>query len=242
MPRGHQDWLVNTGQLPFVDRDVLEAIAREGAPCTFIRSGRAVYVDTFDSTLGPWYFTVRGTGSAAAIVTTGQFRGAGCLKLTPGSDGAFSGTLAKDMPLILSGRMGFEMMVWHGLLHDVLSMTVYIVIDEVLQTYAVYYDAENARIYVVDWDSGGDIVYDGFGDVRNANPAYHLIKMVIDTDKQQYVQIQFDNKILDASAYTPEIAAQAVPDYLGVRLVCSDGEGTQGPVYVDDFLITVDEP
>lgn len=242
MPRGAPDYSNVTAYNPLhrLDDDA-ELAARLGSVNVFDRAGNVIYIDTFSKGIPQWTIHTYGTGSAASVTTERAASPPFSLKMTTGSDGAHAIKAELKMPYHHDCKMGVE----YSFTHHVNS----------LEHWCVLYHRDGAtrREYfvVLDIDDGVIKVYDSDGAYKNFASGLNLksdafvfnqCKLVVDTENDAYVRFTFNNQTWSLEDYAPhEVSESSVP-YIAVNVQFTGDAGSSRDHYLDNVIVTQNEP
>lgn len=245
---GHPDYAapVGLGNIPvgpiYTMGDLGELAVRLGSIVSFDRRGSVVWLDDFEDNLGKWIASGGGTGNSQALSTDTARGGAKSAKLVTGSDAAGNYALLSrwfSLPKSYS-RMGLE---FHYSINDsnwylVLGFTIY---------ESDYYYRARVRVYqtgeIQIEDSTGTFQTVGtltmpFGSIT----LFNALKLVVDVSERKYERLLFNQEEYDISTYSlyrlPTLGAY----YAIVAIGCYTSEAVGKTFYVDDFILTQNEP
>jgi hypothetical protein len=264
MARGHRDWFIETGAYAFGDIDVAEAMVRLGSPNVYRRSGRVIYLDSFECGVGGWqYFDPAGTtGKVESIASqpiSGDnqliIHGRRCAKITPSATGDANGEwrthMIKRLPRIWNGDLGIEALIasspsakaitlglglWDGPTYAPAEVTVDLANQDLLYRSAV--SGAFAAIYT----KAADLEY---GELRMAGERpWAYLKLVVSSDLTKYRYALWNQQEIDLSGLViPSVApGSAFFAHLGVTVIAWGSTNAQQPAYVDALVVTQDEP
>lgn len=242
MPRSAPDWYPLRRQVySTVSTDMAEVAARLGSPVVHDRRGTVIYIEDFASGLSHWILSVP-TGGAAHLSLFRARHGLLSLRLFSPT-GAFAATEAfrRFPPPPLAGRVGVESSfdVYHGV--------------GLVQLFLSYRDGQRAAAYGVRFSAASAEVtyFDATGSWATLVPPFTLPvdldrfytwKLVVDPARYQYVRLLIDDRIYDMSG----IAAYTQPDtsFTSLRVGVGALGTASGSItaYIDDIIVTVDEP
>jgi hypothetical protein len=271
MSRGYPDWQVQTGQSAYVEFDAGELAARLGSVNTFRRSGRVLYATGFEGLVtgivNDWSFFVPAgsSGYIAPFIGEGSsgkkqpYHGATSLAIVPtdvaDADGVMRTNAIKLLPALWSGRLGVEMEVAahensQGFMLDIswddsttirtAGIWVNFLTDRILYRssssgYGAGSFTDLAALPGGQWESQAGV------SLRWGN-----LKLIVASDLTQY-----HNLLLNNRNFATEIRGLAVPtavpvvtafERISIQVNAIDDDGTNGPLYIDDVIVTNDEP
>jgi len=215
------------------------------------RTGRVIYQDDFEtytSVLTEKWLQSQGT---TTLDTGSPFRGKVAAKLVTAASIGAQGQITKTFQAAQNNRIGVEFW-WDpiGALADIDNMTIQ----------CSFYDGTNSTtsklIYFftnasgtqkwqyldntnswVDVPTGAQtIYYDG------SYPCYHHFKAVLDFNNAKYVSFVSDNKIFTPATLGMYVVGDATYPRIVIRLGITAKTATAITMYVDDFILTDQEP
>ncbi len=109
MPHGTPDWgLVGPKSTVYGLDDLGELGVRLGSPVVWDRRGDVVFATDFRNGAGDVYLDWVGAAGGSVLHAGNTRQGAYCLKLTAGSDLTLWAAVTKNLPFLVSGRLGME--------------------------------------------------------------------------------------------------------------------------------------
>jgi hypothetical protein len=221
--------------------DLGELAARLGSPITHDRRGDVVWWDDFECGLTKWGSALSGTGAAAALSTARARNGRSSALLTAGSDAGASALIAHNQTIPRLSRLGFEFsfslggaiasLSWELLLFDGTTT---------LSAIITWGDAANALTYRN--SGGGGTVFATGVDLLAEATMFHTGKVVVDRAAGQYVRFVLDSTEYDLSGIAALTGASVVAPRLTVDVALLGNAGSNNTVYVDDVILTQNEP
>jgi hypothetical protein len=240
--RGHPDWQVNTGQFSFLDMDTAEAMVRLGSPNVYTRSGRVLYIDSFEDNLSPWVVDGSGVGYAAALATDRVMHGSRSCKLTPGSTVGKYAKIVKRFPLIRSANMGIEVLFSQAIAATSIQFGLETVSGGELYRFGFKGSSDTGKLEIEISPAGTFVTIDTIGQLRSANPDWRLLKAVVDPVTHYWKSLQLNAEKWDLSDYLGVFEVGGAPDRVLVQYFGYDTSGVQSPTWLDSFILTIDEP
>lgn len=242
MQRGApDDYQLRTWAATYPIGDLGELAARLGSIVIFDRRGGVIYLDDFNDGLLHWTKGVAGAGSSVAP-SSAYARHAGCsIALTVGAVVNSSAQLLGVFPYKDTGTFGWEIAftVNTDVLRIITEMRIYdgtyFIRPGIRYTHSTRaLDYRDAAAAWVNFATGPVL--------READYCFHIAKLVADIDTPAYVRFLLDGVEYDLSSYTPP----KTPDATGQQInpmITLYGDATHGEtIYVDDAILTIDEP
>lgn len=221
--------------------DMGELAARLGSIVTFDRRGDVIWLDDFESDVQKWTFNQTGVGGALVSDATRARNGGFCAHLTTGGALGNIGATTHRSPYQVISKTGFE-----------ISFTLNGNISEYLFS-LYFYDGVNYHAAIVRFlPATNTLEVDNNGawvQVATAIPMaaalylFHTLKLVGDfTAIMQYVRVILNEVEYDLSAYNLREALNPAGRQLSVALQLTTGVASSQGCYVDDAIITQNEP
>ncbi len=242
MPRGQPDFgLYAVKETVTGLADVGELAARLGSIVTFDRRGDVIWLDNFENDLSAWYEAGTGTDHDAYMSAESSRNGAFSCKLITGSGGYGTGKIVHLGSGLVHSKIGVEV-----------SWTLKTTLDQ-LRLKFLYYDGETSYDYRIRWDKPSSklLYYNADADFIAFTPArplsysdylYHTLKFVMDLPNKKYNRVILDNIPYDLSAYSVRTdSTTAAPKYeltIATQVIADSNVAS----YVDDIIITQNEP
>lgn len=239
---GAPDWGVMAGkQTVYALHDMAELAARMGSIDTFDRRGDVVHLEDFEAG-GKRYLYYSGgvTSDPVTSVATAK-TGAISAKMTTQAEPPYYCTLHAYHPLPRLTGIGFEAAFTLEADHHFVKISLdhYNGADDYYAE--VRYDLVDKALYVRHSDGALKTIASGLA-LFPYYKAWHVIKLVADYKTGKYQRVILDDKQYDLSAYSLyRVGATALVYLLNSIDFYAPGE-TQLVSYVDDVIITQNEP
>ena len=225
----------------FSVEDLAEHAARLGSIDVFDRRGDVLFLENFEHGLGAWATGALGAGDSVAISPAWSRSGGYCALLTNGTSGADETTLTTAVHYPQLSLFGFESAVAFdaGLWRLHWDIRHY---DGVhFHQFLVRYDyatkllqVSNAGTYVT-LATGLKLVV--FGDYL-----YHDTKLVVDLSSNRYVRFILNDSEYDLSAYSRRELSSTESPHVNVEIRVYGIVTVASHVYVDNVILTQNEP
>jgi len=221
--------------------DTGELAARLGSPVTFDRRGNVIFIEEFTDGLARWVTAGSGTGhTQSTTIERWNKRGISC-KMTTGDAATNYKQLRHFTPFPVVGKIGFE--VSFTIDENAEYMSFYnVAFDGTYGHYGQFrfYPPAMELKYK---DSTGDYVSLAAGlNLSTNDKMFHTFKFVHDIKTDRYVRAIFDSYTYDMSALTSfkdeETTSIGLQTYLYIRT----GSAVSSVMYVDDVILTQNEP
>ena len=223
--------------------DLGELGVRLGSIDTYDRRGNVIWLDGVEDGLAPYYTASDGTGASVAQSNAASRNGGYSIALTAGSDGSHSARARRYHGQAIAGKMGFESSFALSAAVGDYTITINLYDGTRLTSYGLKYDPALAKLYILQlvmglavWTEVGDL------DLFNHQHLFHTLKLVVDTDADAYIRLMLDALTFDLSAYTPYSVANASNPYVNWDHLYTGRLGQNDVLYLDDFILTQNEP
>lgn len=217
-----------------------ELAARLGSPITYDWRGQVLYLNTFENGIGAMRSVASGTGASVSIVPDFALTGGYTCKLVGGSTPLTYAQIKVYISGPPSGRIGG--MARFG--PDGAGQGFAVVLTLVIDGY-VYVGGVRINLVTDDieyYDPGGG--YTKLADVALYKLRYYWygVKVVVDFTTKKYVRVMFGRTSWDLSALDLAQGVAATEEYLTATCEVHSRSGYNDTVYVDSFILTVNEP
>lgn len=242
MPHGQRDWSnIGAGQVVHGMSDMAELAARLGSPDTFNREGNVLFIDSFESGLGAWYTWALDAGDSVKISPTWSRTGGYCVLLTNAAVSPNATRLRTSIHYVVLGAIGCEF----TLAFDNNIKYIYVYLDHydgaVQHRFNFRYDHPNQQLDIYT-DKGYVPIDDAIVLATWDEYRYHDVKMVVDIATDKYMRIIFNNIEYDLSTYSAGTFTPAGGPYIDFWLSATGNEASISHVYVDNVILTQNEP
>lgn len=235
MTQTFRDWgtlgAVNTAP----DIDLTELPARLGSPVTIRKSGRVYVYDPFDNLVS--WLSAPGTGS---IVTDPNFsmRSGSSVKMACGNTNA---SLTRSVPLITFNRAGLELTFAPDLACDSqlsMQITAHLGTGFLSSMRAgLVYDFSNNNLTTIAAVPATITTYDY---VKKTPPVWINMKIICDLDPFVIRRVLFNELTVDMSS--PMLRVTGSGKGFEIILKSTKVTSTAAPLWMEDFIFTLDEP
>lgn len=218
-----------------------ELAARLGAPTLYDRRGEVLWYDDFESSTLHWDTATTGIGAVAALVTDPVWRGGQAVQLTTGDAIGGHARIERHFAVPVFGRIGVSVMISvpDPDNTDQVNMRVSMVKNGTGHTFEleirpsageVYYLAPSALVKIMDFDF-------------YPHPRiFHAVKLVVDLDKGEYVRLLVDDEAIPMEGIQFSTAPSTVKPHMRLLIGITEPVAGNHTVYVDDVIITQNEP
>ena len=237
-------WFVRTEPLRFHlggDISLAEQAARLGSIYTFDRRGEIIFADDFENGINRWVLTDGAISLTTAIARSGIY----CAKLDTVT------AVANDGVGILT-RLAYPSLTSYGLeIHFIMPTVsqVDLYLDKFdgtnLKRAVLRLNANTSTLQV--WTAAGAFsnvatglsIYTGNTPTNNV---FHVLKVVVNYSTDKYSRAIFDNNEYDISANSIVQTANATANHLVTQFIMTTLENSRKYCYLDDVIVTMNEP
>lgn len=218
-----------------------ELAARLGSINTYERRGNVVWMDDFEDAPLKWRTDTQGAGAAVARDTASAYRKGHSLKLTTGNATDDYAGVIHDSYVPHTTKLGWECAFALGSVIKTFDIGASIKdgADAYLAylRYAASLDKLQIRTGVGTYtDIATSVV------LFEEDIGYHIWKLVIDWDTKYYLRAYLDGVEYDISAYQIPSFTQVVTPRMETSIYAYSPANANRYVYVDDFILTQNEP
>jgi hypothetical protein len=222
-------------------QDMGELAVRLGSINTYDRKGDTIWMDDFEDNINKWGAALAGAGAARALSTDCARNGAKSAILTGGSDGARYAHIYRQLPFPVLSSLGYEFSFFPK--SDMESVEFRMLLQDGA-------DAWSCMLRFIDATKDVEIRVAGGGWVKVCDyfPFYILgspfvsVKIVADFINSKYVKLLMRNRIIDLTAYNLYTYGDVVTPQVSVSVKFTSDVGKNGIMYIDDVIVTQNEP
>lgn len=225
----------------FAHIDEAELAARLGSINYFDRRGNIIFMDDFENTPIKWVTSTSGAGAAVALSTVTARSGSSSIKLTSGTTISKFAGIYKRLILPPNKKIGYE---FSFVLSDNIDhIDFYVWVQSLTKIHKYWVRLDPIAKTVALLQSGGLYpVVGSFNELYVEDTTFHTVKLIVDEETGYFKTLIIDDTVFDLSSYAAVTVNVANPCnvYLTINLV---GDGVaNGYLYVDDVIVTQNEP
>ena len=221
--------------------DTGELAARLGGINIFDRRGDTVFQDNFETVLLKWILDTGGGDGTGVLSSEYARNGDQSVKLTSSTGAENFAVIYKYLPVCVGTKIGFE-----------ISFTSHVDVDRILTDVGIYdgttYHHATAgvsitddRVYLIN-SAGAPVILSPALKLYNYVYSFHTLKLVFDYSTGYYTRVIFDDQTFDASSYAIETSGSNIARRMWFGLWCINSKAGNPSIYVDDAIITQNEP
>ena len=241
MPRGHPDWQIDPEAIYHWMQDDAELAARMNSPYVFGREGKVIFMDDEGADIAQWDVTLSGSGAAAANDTTRMYAGSQSIKLTPGSTLNKFVKLAKDFPYISENLVGVSGVFVFTDTDNWLKIEIAKQHEGTAISYIVKFDKDD-KVYVSSGGSYEEVIDPSTILYDDSLFYWQYFRVTIDLDDSEYERVQLNDEAISLVKVFDSSSFMTRPDALRLFITGYDDGGTNAPIYLDNLVVTVDDP
>lgn len=242
MPRGAKDYSnVSGGTIVSRLDDMAELACRMGSPDTFDRAGRIVLIESFQYGYAPWLTLAIGSGSEV-IISAEDYRSFGySCKLKAGSTSSRVAQILRFYPYLYLSKHGLEFSIkvnasiesvnWKLVYRDEINYHVFL---------CQYIPAQKKIKCQTTESEYVDVMTDVTLYVEHG--FFNTIKLVADLERDFYSRLTVNNRMVDLSYLPGYVFSSTSIPYSSCGVTVYSIPGVNGIAYVDDIIVTQDEP
>lgn len=243
MTRGAPDFSnVRSGEGVARLLDLGELAARLGSPASYDRRGDVYFLDSFQSGLNQWTTTTSGTGSSASLSCNDARTYESSCKLITGTTLLKRAALTTYQPLLAAGGVGIAV-AWRAPA-GVPEFTIEVVRhgpSTSMSAKARYSQLFGGQVYYKD-AAGLWVAIDPGLELYPTTVPWHIMKLVGDWNTGIYKRLLIDNLAYDLSDIAMEAVTNTLPNSMVFEIIFDGDNDTNYTAYVDDVVITQNEP
>ncbi len=242
MAHGTPDWWGTEPSLTvYKVSDLGELAVRLGSIVTFDRRGDVMFLTSFEHGLGGWSPTLVGDGADISLSADTARNGAYSLKMIGGKDGERYAEISRIFPYPALSDFGME--ISFTVEADVEKIDFEFHILDGTDDYIASLRYIEATTKIQYLDSGGTFqdLFTGL-DLIEADGCFHTLKLVIDGSAQEYVRVLVDDQADTLPGEGMSSVSSPGASAIWVKFMVYSDSGKNGQAYLDDLIITQNEP
>ncbi len=242
MAHGSPAWGVGAPKSTvFQLQDMAELARRLGAPISIDGAGNVIDQDDCEHGLVKGSLRTSGTGAGVAVSSTRARSGAKSYALTAGSDDAFLVGFDRRVALPVLSRVGSEMWFSELSAGSYLSFGLNVRMPTLRYVPEIKYLRATKELQIYQAD-GTYKTFRTLSALGTAAWEWHGWKLVVDPATGKYVRFTHDQYSDDLSAYSMWSSAAAQTPQVERFITYVGHTGGNDVIYVDDLLLTQNEP
>ena len=218
-----------------------ELAVRLDSTVNFDRLGNVLWKDDFEGSNLNWTVSSTGGAGTAALDTAEVLNGLkSCKVVTPGGN-QNNTAIQKGFAYPRSSQIGVEVSFMPD--SDLLWIELRVYVYDGAEIYQAFFRVYTKETYVslfvhdLNW-----VNLTPSNEVYIGGKSWHKMKMVIDYVDKTNVRVLYDNQVYDTSAYTLRHYVSGSNPHIWVEVVCVCDSGGASTTYLDNFVLTQNEP
>lgn len=242
MAHGAPDWWGSepTDTVHMV-QDAGELAARLGSPVTYDRRGNVIWIDSFEGGLGGWIPAFSGTGGDVVISSTAQRTGSYSAKFITGKAVGGNASLSKYHPRPKLCSVGLEVAFAPTSDQVTVRLQLYHYDGANYHLFSIRYDYPNQRLQYLDNTATWQTMATGVAFYPNYT-SWNVLKLVVDVEDNKYYRVLLNDTGYSLAGVDALTVASVTAPYLGMVIFADGNSATNYVVYIDDVILTQNEP
>ena len=242
MPHGNRDYGIGAPKWTIYPlTDLGELAARLGSPVTFDRRGDVIWIEDFESSLNKWDPTTWGVGSGIFITNDRSRSGNFSCKMITGPIANDRAYMEHFLPLPVLSKMGIEFSFAGMNNIKYLTLETHLYEHEYQHHAHIRYDWPHRSLKYFDPHSTFHTFYYPY-DIHDEDRLFNTLKAVIDFPNGKYDRVIVNDQSFDISQYTYYKPGPAVVFFLYIAIEITTNVNANAYTYIDDVIITQNEP
>lgn len=241
MPRGQPDFGMYSAETHLAGlSDMAELAVRLGSIVVFDRRGKVVDLDDFEGALLKW--TVDNTGDAYSRFSSDTAKsGTQSIIMHVGDAASWTTDMTRGFTFLPSKRLGVEIAYAKPSTDALLSIKF--ACSDGITAFVATLEFNFATLKINYFGSDGE--YHEIADITTPETAlfiYYPVKFSVDFETGKYVRLLFQGVEYDLSAYSSYPVDDPPDPLVYVKIAWVRVSGDDSNIYLDDFILTMDEP
>jgi hypothetical protein len=242
MSIGHPDWGAGApGNLVASLSDMAELAVRLGSPVSYYRTGRVLYMTDAEASLGSLSAITVNLGSSVTPYNGTAFAGDRSIRLQTDGSNVDTVSVLKTIHLHPTSNLGAEWAFSTSSTGIALAFNVFCRTGSHLIQFEIVYDQASGSLYYLNGSSSLVLIATGFL-ISTTYKAFSFLKLVVDPVGGKYVRLMLNQRLYDLSAILAPSSVSVSAEGIDVELSLSNGAPAVKAVFLDNFIITTDEP
>ncbi len=221
--------------------DLGELAARLGSIVTFDRRGDVYWLDGFEEGIAKWDVDTVGTGAAVGLSGDYARNGKWSCELKAGSDILHFAGISRLFPYPMLSRWGFECHWSFDSDLEAFDIAVAVYDGTNLTSGRLRYDAVNQKLQYLDENGVMQDLATGVG-LHDHYNMFNGFKLVVDLEEGEYERAILNEAEYDMEGIALEQSADGHSPVIKLGIRNTGMGGKNGIVYVDDVIVTQNEP
>lgn len=242
MPRGAEDYSNVSSKNPLhrLD-DMAELAARLGSPSTHERSGRIIFLDSFEYGMASWQAGAPGDSSVAVTAEEKRSKAFSVKMSAVSGNGLNSAQISRAFPYPTLNRQGLEFSVMFLHKPRYLIWTLGRRYGQFEDQYQYMYMADEKEIVVTLQGGSSKAVVEDI-ELYVGSGLFHTIKIVADMETNKHVRLIVNEQVIPMGDYGPNTIEHVSSPHTNVVVTLWSDNGETNTVFIDDVILTQGEP
>lgn len=225
----------------YTSTDIGELAARLGSPDTFDRRGNIILLETFGDSLSKWLPGSDGDAGSVEIVNKYSRSGPFAVKLVTPNVADARTWLQGSFAVPVLSKIGFEFSFSTNCLGFRVRLDMELSAAGMYYYSDIYWDADTQKLTYLNESDNWVTLPDTF---KTKFSLYHFntIKLVTDFAHSKYNRIIWNDQVVDLSTIPLKQGATLEPPYLYILLHIQNAPTLLRTAYIDNVIITQNEP
>jgi hypothetical protein len=242
MAHGTPDWGVTAGQKTVYQlTDLAELAVRLGSIVTYDRRGDVIFLEDFEDGLHLWTPDWEGSEPTVDLSIVRARHGAFSARLGVGTEAGSYARIQTTLTLPVLGPWGIEWSFNLAVALPYIDLYVEVAMGAEFASFAIRWVRATYELQYRDSSSNWvtfatDVVLD------YTYNTWYTMKLVIDPSVPAYVRLMLGTEVYLLTDLAPYVYASSIFPTLNVQLVAEGPAVSTGQMWVDDVIITQNEP
>jgi hypothetical protein len=218
-----------------------ELAARLNPVNTFDRRGNVIWWTSFEDGTGQVSLDYVGTGGRGTLSTLEAKSGMWSVKCVGGSDSLLYSRVVKALAYPALGKIGFEAGLIEYTTVGYIEWRITHWDGAAGERYTIRWYPSTSSLYYVNAASAAVLISNTIGAVPSVS-LWNICKLVVDIQAGEYVRVLFDDQEWSLVGIAGEPFASAWNRFIQVDAGVFSRNGQNDYLWVDDFIVTQNEP
>jgi len=220
--------------------DMAELAARLGSIVSFIRSGKVLFMEGFETGLGAWAIATPGDDAEISLSDDNSFVGGVCAYLDSGTGETPYSQMTKYFPAPEASKVGLAAYFSIGGVEYWYAVELIFGDGTHGYHFRVKYLHSDGKLYY--WtESDTETEFGEPGKLNDTDNNMYSLKLVIDLEHVEYSRFYLNSIEYSMADLVPDVVGVTNYKYLQVIITCY-GDGTYSNLlYLDNVVLTFDE-
>lgn len=221
--------------------DMGELAVRLGSPDSFNRAGNVIFAESFEFGMQRWVIS-GGVGDGSIGLTPDRYRsGPYSLEIVPRTTGSYQQWIYGRLSYPDSDTIGIEASFTARGATSSFDLCMWIYDGTDYKQCEIRYDHVNNKLHYLNSDGAWAELADNVN-LLHSFLLFHTLKFVVDIDSNQYKRVIIDSVDMTGLSYGFSSTASAINAHIQPHIRIYATDNSQPEHYVDDIIITVNEP